>query len=221
MESKGIGRINIINIRSFAAGKHQMTDDIPYGGGGGMVLKAPPIFEAVEAVRKKGVRGEVILTSPQGKVFDQAVAVELARQDQLIFICGRYEGIDERVKAITTTELSIGDYVLTNGELPSMVVINAIVRFYPGVVGREESVYNDSFYGNQLLDYPQYTRPPCYRDLSVPEVLLDGNHEEIRKWRRRESLRMTVEKRPELLEEASLSEEDRLLLKEIHQRKNQ
>lgn len=180
-----------------------------------MVLKAPPILEAVEAVRLGEANGEIILTSPQGKLFNQAVATELARKDQLIFICGRYEGIDERIKAIVTCELSIGDYVLTNGELPAMVVINSVVRLYPGVVGKEESVYNDSFYGGGLLDYPQYTRPPCYRGLSVPEVLLSGNHEEIRKWRRRESLRLTKEKRPELLKEELLSEEDKLLLREI------
>ena len=215
MESKGIGRINVVNIRSFADDKHQITDDVPYGGGGGMVLKALPIFEAIEAVGLRGGQSEVILMSPQGRVLDQARAVDLAHKDQLIFICGRYEGIDERVKALATSELSIGDYVLTNGELPSMVAINAIIRLYPGVVGRQESVYNDSFYDEGILDYPQYTRPPSYRDLKVPEVLLSGNHEEIRKWRRKQSLRLTVERRPELLERATLSSEDKLLLKEI------
>ncbi len=211
-QKKGLVKINVLNIRSFTHNKHRTADDASYGGGAGMVLKPEPIFEALESVKKSDVR--VVLMTPQGKRFDQAIAKGLSREKHLIFICGHYEGIDERVKRIVTDEISIGDYVLTGGELASLVVIDALVRLLPGVLGKEESIICDSFYSG-LLDYPHYTRPEEYQGMRVPKILLSGDHKRIASWRRKEALRMTLEKRPDLLQGIKLSSEDKRLLREI------
>lgn len=217
-QEKRLVRINVLDIRSFTHNRHRTADDAPYGGGAGMVLKPEPIFEAVEFIKSK-VQGpkskvKVILMSPQGKRFDQGMAKRMAKEKHLIFICGHYEGIDERVKKIVTDEISIGDYVLTGGELASLVVIDALVRLIPGVLGKEESIICDSFYSG-LLDYPHYTRPEEYRKMRVPSVLLSGNHERIARWRRKEALRRTLKRRPDLLEEIKVSNEDKRLIREI------
>ena len=193
------GHIHVrgINLRDFTTDAHRTTDDRPYGGGPGMVMKPDPIFKAVESVREEGAR--VLLMTPQGRRFDQALAREWAREKQLIFICGHYEGVDERVKdALVTDEVSIGDYVLTNGVLAAAVIIDAVTRLIPGVLGHEESAADESF-SHGLLEYPQYTRPPEYRGLQVPEILLSGNHEAVREWRRQQALERTRRRRPDLL----------------------
>lgn len=212
----GIVEIVIHNIRDFAVDKHKTTDDAPYGGGGGMVMKAEPIVAAVESV-KAGLdkKPTVILTSPQGRQFSQRLAEEFASLDNLAIICGRYEGVDERVKELAVDmELSVGDYVLSGGETSAMVIIDAVSRLIPGVLGSDESAKDDSFsYG--LLEYPQYTRPESFRGLKVPEVLLSGNHQEIKNWRRLESIKRTFEKRPDLLEKIQLTEKEKQYLKEL------
>ncbi len=228
-QEKRLVRINVLDIRSFTHNRHRTADDAPYGGGAGMVLKPEPIFEAVEFIKSKvprkvatlprGRQGskskvKVILMSPQGKRFDQGMAKRMAKKRHLIFICGHYEGIDERLKRIVTDEISIGDYVLTGGELASLVVIDALVRLIPGVLGKKESIICDSFYSG-LLDYPHYTRPEEYRKMRVPSVLLSGNHERIARWRRKEALRRTLKRRPDLLEEIKVSNEDKRLIREI------
>lgn len=197
--------INLHNIRDYTHDNHHTADDYPYGGGPGMILKPEPIFEAVEAIKsdiraKEKVRAlPIILLTPQGRLFSQQVAQELSRYSHLILICGHYEGVDERVREhLVTDEISIGDYVLTGGELPAMVVIDTVVRLLPRVLGSEASPANDS-HANGLLEYPQYTRPVEYRGWSVPEVLISGNHAQIAKWRRQQALRRTQERRPELL----------------------
>lgn len=207
-------KINTINIRDFAYDKHSITDDYPFGGGVGMVMKPEPIFEAVASLglAKEAAPARVILMCPQGRTFTQAMAGELATEDRLVFICGHYEGIDERVREeLVTDEISIGDYVLTGGELPAMVVIDAVARLIPGVLGEMESAYTDSF-SDGLLEYPQYTRPREYKDLAVPEILLSGDHERIRLWRRQQSLLRTMERRPDLLKYEDLSKEDKKIL---------
>ena len=218
-EEKGLLQARVINLRDFTGDRHQVADDAPYGGGAGMVLKAEPILKAVEAMREESgsaVAIRVILPSPQGRPFTQQVAEELARDvRRLVFICGHYEGIDERVRlGLTPEEISIGDYVLTGGEVPTLVMIDAAVRLIPGVLGHPDSARDESFSG-ALLDYPHYTRPPDVRGLAVPAVLLSGDHEAIRIWRRKEALRSTYCKRPDLLRNRSFSEEDRRLLDEI------
>jgi tRNA (guanine37-N1)-methyltransferase len=203
-------QIALHNIRDYAAGKHKITDEPPYGGGGGMVMKVEPIVTAVESVLGESREGiPVILTTPQGRNFTQAVARTLAQHPRLAFICGRYEGIDERVRQlIVTDEISIGDYVLTGGELPTMVMIDAIARNIPGVLGTQWAAEDDS-HASGLLEYPHYTRPAVYRDLGVPDVLLSGDHAAIERWRRQESIRRTWEKRPDLLLTANLSESEK------------
>ncbi|MBW1721029.1 MAG: tRNA (guanosine(37)-N1)-methyltransferase TrmD [Deltaproteobacteria bacterium] len=209
---RGVLDIRIINIRSFARGPHKSTDDRPYGGGSGMVMKPGPVFRALESIQRDPRDSRVILLTPQGKRFEQSIAWELSRLNHLILLCGRYEGVDERIRTgAVEMELSIGDYVLSGGELPAMVVIDAISRLLPGVLGSEEAALDDTFEGG-LLEYPHYTRPRVFRGMEVPEVLLSGNHEEIRRWRRRESLKRTLLKRPDLLKKAELSEEDRKVL---------
>lgn len=194
---KGAVSIRTIDLRQFTHDAHRTTDDRPYGGGPGMVMKPEPLFEAVEAVRREDSR--VILMTPQGRRFDQAVARELLSARHLVFLCGHYEGFDERVRqALVTDELSIGDYVLTNGVLPAAVVIDAVVRLMPGVLGDESSAEDESF-AEGLLEYPQYTRPAEYRGMRVPDVLVSGNHAEISAWRRSQALRRTTERRPDLL----------------------
>ena len=201
--------INTHNIRDYTHDKHHTADDYAYGGGAGMILKPEPIFEAVESIKSdiKQEIGElsVILLTPQGRLFSQQIAQELSAYSHLIFICGHYEGVDERVRErLVTDEISIGDYVLSGGELAAMVVVDAVVRLLPGVLGSEASLVDDSHVAG-LLEYPQYTRPVEYRGWSVPEVLLSGNHAQIAKWRREQAIRRTQERRPELLDKASRS----------------
>jgi tRNA (guanine37-N1)-methyltransferase len=211
-QERGLISIHLHNIRDYATGRHRITDDTPYGGGGGMVMKPEPIFAAVEAVLgdEKGV--PVILLSPQGRLFTHTVAKELSRQRRLVLICGRYEGVDERVREhLATDEISIGDYVLSGGELAAMVIIDAVSRLLPGVLGDPGATFEDS-YAWGLLEYPHYTRPAVFRGWGVPEVLLSGNHAAIARWRREQALRRTLERRPDLLERAALTEEDRAFL---------
>jgi len=212
------GLVNIVvhNIRDYAHDRHRTVDDYPYGGGSGMVLKPEPVFEAAEAVKNElGVSNlPVILLSPQGRLFSQVVARELALHPNLMLICGHYEGLDERVcQYLATDEISIGDYVLTGGELAALVVVDAIVRLIPGVLGSQESASNDS-HSDGLLEYPQYTRPQVYRGWSVPAILLSGNHGEIAQWRRRQAILRTARRRPDLLVKANLSEEERKWISE-------
>ncbi len=206
-------RVRCHDIRAFAEDRHRTTDDTPYGGGSGMVMKPEPLVRGIEAVRGiEGPEGHVILLSPQGRLFNQAVARELAARPRLILVCGRYEGVDERVRlAAVDEEISIGDYVLTGGELAAMVVLEATARLLPGVLGDENSAQEESF-SDGLLEYPQYTRPREFLGHRVPEVLLSGNHREIAAWRRRAAIARTLERRPDLLERARLTEEDRRYL---------
>jgi tRNA (guanine37-N1)-methyltransferase len=212
---KGLLDVTVRNIRDYANNKHKTADDSPYGGGAGMVLKPEPIFKAFEAMRADNPGDELItiLLSPQGRVFDQHKAEQLSEEKRrIVLLCGHYEAVDERVReTLVDEELSIGDYVLTGGELAALVVIDAAARLLPGVLGDEESAYRDSF-GDGLLDHPHYTRPAEFRGRKVPEVLLSGNHAEIAKWRRREALKATLMKRPELLAAVDLSEEDQKML---------
>jgi tRNA (guanine37-N1)-methyltransferase len=219
------GRLDVKarDLRDFTTDRHRVVDDMPYGGGPGMVLKPDPIFRALDALEaERGRPLTVILTSPQGARFTQDDARRLCAAEHLVFVCGRYEGIDERVRERVTEELSIGDYVLTGGELPALVMIDAIARLVPGVVGDEASVVEESF-SRGLLDFPQYTRPAevgsgagaAAATLKVPDVLLSGNHADIRRWRKRAALRRTLERRPDLLAAAHLDDEEREILKEL------
>ena len=216
---KGFLDVRVINIRDFTRNKHHTADDYPYGGGAGMVLKAEPIVRAVDFIREEEKEPRIILLSPQGRCYNQAVALELSReQRRIVFICGHYEGIDERVKEyLSPEEISIGDYVLTGGELAALVVIDSAVRLIPGVVGDSSSIEEESF--NRILDYPHYTRPFEFRGMEVPSVLLSGDHEKIRLWRKRQALLNTWEKRPDLLAGSALSEEDRKILENIKEEK--
>jgi tRNA (guanine37-N1)-methyltransferase len=208
----GIVRVNLINIRDFAKGRHKNTDDRPYGGGDGMVMKPGPLYRALQSVEKNRGQSLVIFLSPQGEVFDQATAWELSNSDQIILVCGRYEGVDERIREHwLDRELSIGDYVLTGGELGAMVVMDAVSRLVPGVLGGKRSNAEDSFQDG-LLENPQYTRPPVFQGSEVPAVLLSGDHEKIRLWRRVESLKRTRDRRPDLLRTAELTQEDEIVL---------
>jgi len=211
---QGLVEISIYNIRDYTSDRHHVVDDSPYGGGPGMVLKPEPIFKAVEAVR--GETGmPVILLTPQGKLFSHRVAEELAQNEEMILVCGHYEGVDERVREhLVTDEISIGDYILSGGELAAMVVVDAVVRQVPGVLGSEESVEDDS-HAKGLLEYPQYTRPQSFHNWEVPEVLLSGNHAEIARWRRIQSLKRTLRRRPDLLQQAELSDEDKKLIAQM------
>lgn len=208
--------INATNMRDFANNKHNHVDDYPYGGGAGMVIQPEPVFKAYEAAcANMTSKPRVIYLTPQGKVFNQSMAEEFAKEENLIFLCGHYEGIDERVlEEIVTDNVSIGDYVLTGGELPAMVMIDAISRKVPGVLNNELSHEIETFYDN-LLEYPQYTRPEVWKDKKVPDVLLSGHHGNIEKWRREKSLERTLAHRPDLLEEANLSKKDREYLEKI------
>jgi tRNA (guanine37-N1)-methyltransferase len=212
---RGLVDIRLTHIRSFARGPHHTTDDRPYGGGDGMVMKPGPIFRALESIERIGEERRVILLTPQGIRFEQSVAWQLSGMDQIVLICGRYEGVDERIrKGYVDMEISIGDYVLTGGELAAMIVADAVIRLIPGVLGGEKSNLEDSF-EDGLLEYPHYTRPRVFRNEEVPPVLLSGDHEKIRKWRRAESIRRTLQKRPDLLEKKELNEEDKRLFAEI------
>lgn len=213
---KGIISVEAINIRDYAGNKHNSVDDYPYGGGAGMVMQAPPVCDCYEDLcRKIEKRPRVIYMTPQGRVFNQKIAEELSKEEDLVFLCGHYEGIDERaLAAICTDYLSIGDYVLTGGELPAMVMIDCISRLVPGVLNNEVSADIESFHDN-LLEYPQYTRPEEFRGMRVPEVLLSGHHKNIEEWRRRESIKRTLERRPDLLAEANLDKKERKFLEEL------
>ena len=211
-QEKHLVEIRVHDLRDWTHDRHRVVDDVPYGGGAGMVLKPEPFFEAVDALRQD--ESQVVLLTPQGERFNHAMACRLAEMRHLIFLCGRYEGFDERVRTLADCEVSIGDYVVSGGELPALVLIDATVRLIPGVLGDEDSAGQDSFAGG-LLDHPQYTRPPVYRELRVPDVLLSGDHKQIRRWRRKEALHRTLRRRPDLLDRAILSVEDQGLLSEI------
>jgi tRNA (guanine37-N1)-methyltransferase len=215
----GILDLRLVDLRDYTHDKHRTADDYPYGGGVGMLMKPEPLFEAIDALRSEAPHPYVIFTSPQGERFSQAMAEELAGKERLAVICGHYEGVDERVMTLVDREISIGDYVLTGGELPALVIIETVVRLLPGVLGDRDSVSEDTFTSG-LLKYPQYTRPREIRGLAVPEVLLSGDHARIARWRRRESLRRTALRRPDLLTETTLSDEDRRLLREIAAEEN-
>jgi tRNA (guanine37-N1)-methyltransferase len=214
-QEQGLLSIALHNIRDATTDKHHVVDDYPYGGGAGMVMKPGPLFDAVEAVYQDG---PIILLSPQGRLFTQQVAKELSQHERLTLICGHYEGIDERVhEHLITDEISLGDFVLTGGELAAMVVVDAVSRLLPGVLGGEESALDES-HSSGMLEYPQYTRPPEFRGWRVPDILLSGNHAEIAKWRRKESLRRTRERRPELFARLDLSsKQDVRLLRELEE----
>jgi len=219
----GLLDVQLHNIRDYAEGRHQVTDDYPYGGGGGMVMKPEPVFAAVEnvlGIEDQGLRSSalpIILLTPQGRVFNQQVAFELAQHDRVALICGRYEGFDERIREhLATDEISIGDYVLTGGELAALIVVDAVIRLKPGVLGDPTGAIDDSHVGG-LLEYPHYTRPPEFRGWGVPEVLLSGDHARVDRWRREQAMLRTWQRRPELLERAELTESERSWLQQFVQ----
>jgi tRNA (guanine37-N1)-methyltransferase len=215
---RGALDIQVHDLRDYTTDRHRSVDGVPYGGGPGMVMKPEPLARAVADIgTQRGEPGAVILLSPQGRKFTQAEAVRMSAIPHLVLLCGRYEGMDERVRtAVATDELSIGDYVLSGGELPALVVVDAICRLVPGVVGDARSVEQDSF-SRGLLDYPHFTRPSEFAGQKVPDVLLSGNHEEVRRWRKMTALRRTLDRRPELLDTAALDDEERRMLEEIRQ----
>jgi tRNA (guanine37-N1)-methyltransferase len=208
--------IDLHNIRDYATGRHQVTDDTPYGGGGGMIMKPEPIFAATEDVLGSQIGTvPILLLTPQGRPFTQSVARQLSRMDRLLLICGRYEGVDERVhQYLATDEISIGDYVLSGGEIAAMVIVDAVTRLLPGVLGDPSATFEDS-HAEGLLEYPQYTRPPIFREYPVPEVLLSGHHAQITGWRRQQALRRTWERRPDILASARLTAEDQAYLRQL------
>lgn len=218
-QERGLLSIHLHNIRDYTHDKHHMADDTPFGGGQGMVMKPEPLFEAVEAALAEvgSVEGQetpVILLSPQGRPFTQTIAQELSQHTSLVFICGHYEGVDARAEALATDSISIGDYVLTGGEIPAMAIVDAVARLLPGVLGDDNSAVDDSF-ATGLLEGPAYTRPAEYRGESVPDVLLSGDHGAVDKWRRQQSLKRTYERRPDLLETADLTAEDKAYLEKL------
>ncbi len=219
--ARGLLSVHAVNIRDYTTEKHGHVDDAPYGGGAGMVMQAAPVCDAYDALCAKiGKRPRVLYMTPQGRVFNQAIAEELSKEEDLVFLCGHYEGIDERaLELIVTDELSIGDYVLTGGELPAMVMIDCIARLIPGVLNNDVSAEIESFHDN-LLEYPQYTRPEVYKELRVPEVLLSGHHANIEKWRREQSICRTLERRPDLLAQANLSKKEKQYLDALIEAKN-
>jgi len=214
-QKKGIVNFGLVNIRDHAHDKHRVCDDVPYGGGPGMVMKPEPIYEAVEKA-KTGSASKLVLLSPRGKVFNQETARRLAAEDHLIFLCGHYKDIDERVRSLVDIDISLGDYILSGGEPAALVVIDAIVRLLPGAISDPESANCDSF-ETGLLDHPHYTRPEEFRGMKVPEVLRSGNHAQIKKWRRQQALAITKKYRPDLLEKAALSDEDIAFIRETEQ----
>ena len=212
---RGLIDVRVHNIRDFARDKHHVTDDEPYGGGGGMVMKVEPVFAAVESVLGTTPFCPVIMLTPQGRVFNQKIAFELVQHPHIALLCGRYEGIDERIREhLVSDEISIGDYVLTGGELPALILIDALSRLLPGVLGDPNGAMDDS-HASGLLEYPHYTRPPEYNGWGVPEILLSGDHVKIEKWRREQSLRRTLKRRPDLLDNAPLSDTDHKVIKKI------
>lgn len=215
-KEKGLISIEAVNIRDYTKEKHGHVDDTPYGGGAGMVMQAAPVCDAYEALcQKLGKRPKVLYMNPQGRVFNQHIAEELAQEEELVFLCGHYEGIDERaLELIVTDHLSVGDYVLTGGELPAMIMIDCISRLVPGVLNNDVSAEIESFHDN-LLEYPQYTRPEIYEGMRVPEVLLSGHHKNIETWRRQQSIKRTLERRPDLLAAANLSKKEKKYLEDL------
>lgn len=212
---KGLLDVRVTNIRDFAMDRHRTVDDEPFGGGAGMVMRCEPIFAAAESLREGNSLERVILMSPRGRPLTQAVVRELAAAPDMVLLCARYEGVDERVsQALATDEISVGDFVLSGGELPAMTIIEAVSRMLPGVIGDWESVETDSFY-NGILGPPQYTRPAEFRGMAAPPTLLSGNHQAIKRWKRKEALRVTRQRRPDLLAHSGLNDEDRKLLAEI------
>jgi tRNA (guanine37-N1)-methyltransferase len=213
---RGTVDVKVHDLRDFTTDRHRVVDDVPFGGGPGMVLKPEPLFRAVERIREtRGVPAAVVVTSPAGRPFSQEEARRLAGCGHVVLLCGRYEGVDERVReSLATDEISIGDYVLSGGELPALVIVDAVARLVPGVVGDDQSVEEDSF-TRGLLDFPHYTRPAEFRGLAVPQVLLSGHHGEIRRWRRLEALRRTLERRPDLLEAVTLDDDERDMLRTL------
>jgi tRNA (guanine37-N1)-methyltransferase len=208
---RGLLEVAIHDLREHGLGRHRSVDDYPYGGGAGMVIRPEPVYAAVEPLKAAG--GLVLLLDPAGERLTDPLARELAREAHIVLVCGRYEGVDERARALADREISIGDYVLTGGELPALVVVDAVARLVPGVIEAES--HGDDSFSNGLLEYPQYTRPEEFRGMAVPEVLLSGHHEQVGRWRRREALRRTRERRPDLLENASLTDEDRRELERL------
>lgn len=216
---KGIVEINIHNIRDYTTNKHKKVDDYPYGGGAGMVMQAEPIYNTVDYIKSKyGYKPYTILMSPKGKRFSQHRSKQLTEKKHLMLICGHYEGIDERIMPLVDMEISIGDFILTGGEIASIAIIDSVSRLIPGVLSQEES-YEDESFSEGLLEYPQYTRPEEFRGMKVPDVLLSGHHEKIRQWRRAESLKITLERRPDLLENAILDKKDKKILDSLKQEK--
>jgi tRNA (guanine37-N1)-methyltransferase len=210
--ARGLIDVQLHNIRDYARDKHHTTDDTPYAGGGGMVMKPEPVFEAVESVLGAPPTGPVILLTPQGRVFNQKIAAELSGHERIALVCGRYEGVDERIREkLVTDQISIGDYVLTGGELPAMILIDAIARLLPGVLGDPDGAVDDS-HASGLLEYPHYTRPPQFRGWGVPEILLSGDHAKIAQWRREQALLRTLRQRPDLLARAPLTDADKKFL---------
>lgn len=213
-------KVDVVNFRDYTDNKHLNVDDYPYGGGAGMLLKAQPIFDAIDAINEKApeTKKRVILLDPAGIPFTQFVAEELAEEEHLVFICGHYEGYDERIRTLVTDEISLGDYVLTGGELGAMVMIDATVRLLPEVLGNDQSAKTDS-HSTGLLEHPQYTRPAEYRGMKVPDVLISGNHKKIKEWQDKESIRRTFERRPDMLDNLALSNEQKKYLGEIEKEK--
>jgi tRNA (guanine37-N1)-methyltransferase len=211
----GLVEIHNHNIRDWAIDHHHTTDDVPYGGGGGMVMKVEPVFSAVEDILGAPPKCPLILMTPQGRLFDQKTAYEFSNLEHIAILCGRYEGIDERIREnLVTDEISVGDYVLTGGELPALTVLDAIVRLIPGALGDPDGAQDDS-HASGLLEYPHYTRPPEFRGSKVPEILLSGHHAEIARWRREQAIKRTLQRRPDMLEKAELSEKENKYLKQL------
>jgi tRNA (guanine37-N1)-methyltransferase len=210
----GLLRVEAVDLRDFAEDRHRSTDDYPYGGGQGMIMKPEPVVSAIGHFRALMSNLKVLLMTPQGRLFDQTAAEELARQASMLLICGRYEGYDERIRRFVDHEISVGDYVLSGGETAALVVIDAVSRLIPGVIGANSHIGGESFYSG-LLEYPQYTRPRIYEGMEVPRVLLEGHHEMIRKWRKKQALARTLTRRPDLLKKRALDSEDEELLEEI------
>ncbi|WAA10693.1 tRNA (guanosine(37)-N1)-methyltransferase TrmD [Fervidibacillus albus] len=216
---KGAVNVNVIDFRRYANNKHQSVDDYPYGGGAGMVLKPEPIYSAIDDLLDGGHhQSRIILLTPQGERFTQKTAERLAKEDHLIFICGHYEGFDERIRTLVTDEISIGDFVLTGGELGAMVITDSVIRLLPGVLGNDDSSVYDSF-SSGLLEHPHYTRPREFRGMKVPEVLLSGDHKKIAEWRNKEALKRTYQRRPDLLENYPLTKQEKYWLEEIKKEK--
>jgi len=220
-QEKNLIKINIIDLRDFSTDKHRTVDDYSYGGGPGMVLKPEPIYRAIQELRLNSINQfplKVLITSAQGKIFTQKMAKNFSKQRRVVIICGRYEGIDERVtKLLDAEEVSIGNFVVSGGELPAMLMVDAVSRMIPGVLGKEESMINDSFY-HEELDYPHYTRPDEFEGLKVPEVLLSGNHEKIEKWRKKQSFIRTLLRRPDIFAKKNLTNEDEFMVKKIEKK---